>query len=227
MIRSITDEVATTAPVNSPEVDEWIRRSIQGDDEAARNLLDFLYPLVISIVRSRVPRRMLVEDLTQDVFIRIFQKLSHYSGKVPVKHWVSRVAVNICTNAYHKAKACQELRMADLGEEEAEVIQSLASSEGELEPSQSWAARELVDKLLTTLSADDRTLVDFICLQGYTYNQVRDLTGWNLSAMKVRMFRVRKRLEKTLARLSREEPLPLIHFPICRVDEALRFSCGA
>ncbi|MEK9864093.1 MAG: hypothetical protein VW804_13145, partial [Verrucomicrobiota bacterium] len=63
MIRSITDEVATTAPVNSPEVDEWIRRSIQGDDEAARNLLDFLYPLVISIVRSRVPRRMLVEDL--------------------------------------------------------------------------------------------------------------------------------------------------------------------
>lgn len=227
MIRSITDEVATTAPVNSPEVDEWIRRSIQGDDEAARNLLDFLYPLVISIVRSRVPRRMLVEDLTQDVFIRIFQKLSHYSGKVPVKHWVSRVAVNICTNAYHKAKACQELRMADLGEEEAEVIQSLASSEGELEPSQSWAARELVDKLLTTLSADDRTLVDFICLQGYTYNQVRDLTGWNLSAMKVRMFRVRKRLEKTLTRLSREEPLPLIHFPICRVDEALRFSCGA
>ncbi|MEK9864094.1 MAG: RNA polymerase sigma factor, partial [Verrucomicrobiota bacterium] len=162
-----------------------------------------------------------------DVFIRIFQKLSHYSGKVPVKHWVSRVAVNICTNAYHKAKACQELRMADLGEEEAEVIQSLACSEGELEPSQSWAARELVDKLLTTLSADDRTLVDFICLQGYTYNQVRDLTGWNLSAMKVRMFRVRKRLEKTLTRLSREEPLPLVHFPICRVDEALRFSCGA
>jgi len=227
MIRNITDEVATTAPVNSLEVDEWIRRSIQGDDEAARSLLDFLYPLVISIVRSRVPRRMLVEDLTQDVFIRIFQKLSHYSGKVPVKHWVSRVAVNICTNAYHKAKACQELRMADLGEEEAEVIQSLACSEGELEPSQSWAARELVDKLLTTLSADDRTLVDFICLQGYTYNQVRDLTGWNLSAMKVRMFRVRKRLEKTLTRLSREEPLPLIHFPICREDETLRFSCGA
>ena len=212
--------------VNPTEVTQWIRGSMMGDEASSKNLMEFLYPLVVSIVRARVPRRVLVEDLVQDVFIRIFQKLSHYSGKVPIKHWVSRVAVNMCTNAYHKAKVCQEIRLSDLGEEEAKVIESLACNDDELEPSQSWAARELVEKLLSTLAADDRKLVRLIALEGYTYNQVRDLTGWNLSAMKVRMFRIRKRLEKTLRRLSREEPLPFVHFPLnpCMTEKAMLCS---
>lgn len=202
-----------TKRVNPREVDEWIHGTIAGDDDASRSLLEFLYPQVMSIVRARLPRRGCVEDLSQDIFIRVFQKLGQYSGKVPLKHWVSRVAVNMCTNAYHKARANQELRLADLGEEEARVIESLTTSDEELEPSQSWAARELVGKLLETLNPNDRLLVDLICLRGFTYNQAQEETGWNISAMKVRMFRIRKRLEKTLQRLSREDALPVIEFP--------------
>lgn len=199
--------------INPPEVGEWIELTIDGDDEAATHLMEFLYPQVMSIVRARLPRRGCVEDLAQDIFIRIFRKLEQYSGKVPLKHWVSRIAVNMCTNAYHKAKANQELRLADLGEEEAHAIESLTTCDDELEPSQSWAARELVDKLLETLNVKDRLLVDLICLRGYTYNQAREKTGWNISAMKVRMFRIRKRLEKTLYRLTSEQAGPVIEFP--------------
>jgi RNA polymerase sigma factor (sigma-70 family) len=207
------DSKNVTKQVNPPEVDAWICGTIEGNEDASRLLLDFLYPQVMSIVRARLPRRGCAEDLAQDIFIRVFQKLGQYSGKVPLKHWVSRVAVNMCTNAYHKARANQELRLADLGEEEARVIESLTTSDEELEPSQSWAARELVDKLLETLNPDDRLLVDLICLRGFTYNQAQEETAWNISAMKVRMFRIRKRLEKTLQRLNREEALPVIEFP--------------
>lgn len=216
--------------VNPQEVEDWIQGAIAGDEDASQSLMEFLYPQVMSIVRARLPRRGSVEDLAQDIFIRIFQKLAQYSGKVPLKHWVSRVAVNMCTNAYHKARANQELRLADLGEEEARVIESLSTSDEELEPSQSWAARELVDKLLETLNANDRLLVDLICLRGFTYNQAQHETGWNISAMKVRMFRIRKRLEKTLQRLSREDALPVIEFPVSWADENQRSAvaaCGA
>ena len=230
MITTKPESKAITKQVNTPEVDEWIQGTIAGDEEASRSLLDFLYPQVMSIVRARLPRRGCVEDLSQDIFIRVFQKLGQYSGKVPLKHWVSRVAVNMCTNAYHKARANQELRLADLGEEEARVIESLTTSDEELEPSQSWAARELVDKLLETLNPNDRLLVDLICLRGFTYNQAQEETGWNISAMKVRMFRIRKRLEKTLQRLSREEALPVIEFPSTWVSASDRQAvacCGA
>ena len=80
----------------------------------------------------------------------------------------------------------------------SKVIESLACNDDELSHL-SRAARELVEKLLSTLAADDRKLVRLIALEGYTYNQVRVLTGWNPSAMKVRMFRIRKRLEKPFA----------------------------
>ena len=213
MISSITDMKSKLKLVNPSEVTEWIQLTIEGDEESAKHLMDFLHPQVMSIVRARLPRRGCVEDLSQDIFIRIFRKLEQYSGKVPLKHCVSRIAVNMCTNAYHKAKANQELRLADLGEEEAMVIESLSTSDEELEPSQSWAARELVDKLLETLNVKDRLLVDLVCLRGYTYNQAREKTGWNISAMKVRMFRIRKRLEKTLARLTNETSGPVIAFP--------------
>jgi len=213
MISSITDMKSKPKLINPSEVTEWIQLTIEGDEVSAKHLMDFLHPQVMSIVRARLPRRGCVEDLSQDIFIRIFRKLEQYSGKVPLKHWVSRIAVNMCTNAYHKAKANQELRLADLGEEEAMVIESLSTSDEELEPSQSWAARELVDKLLETLNVKDRLLVDLVCLRGYTYNQAREKTGWNTSAMKVRMFRIRKRLEKTLTRLTNETSGPVIDFP--------------
>lgn len=215
-ISSKTESRSGVKQTNPPEVTEWIQLTIAGDDESAKCLMEFLYPQVMSIVRARLPRRGCVEDLAQDIFIRIFRKLEQYSGKVPLKHWVSRIAVNMCTNAYHKAKANQELRLADLGEEEALVIESLSTSEEELEPSQSWAARELVDKLLETLNVKDRLLVDLVCLRGYTYSQAQEKTGWNISAMKVRMFRIRKRLEKSLHRLTSEQTGPVIEFP--RVD---------
>ena len=53
--------------VNPTEVTQWIRGSMMGDEASSKNLMEFLYPLVVSIVRARVPRRVLVEDLVQDL----------------------------------------------------------------------------------------------------------------------------------------------------------------
>jgi len=230
MITSNTDIRSERRQVNPPEVELWIKLTLDGDEEASRQLLDFLYTQVISIVRARLPRRGSAEDLAQDIFVRVFQKLGQYSGKVPLKHWVSRIAVNMCTNAYHKARSNRELCLADLGEEEAEVIESLATREEELEPSQSWAARELVDKLLEALNPNERLLVDLVCLRGYTYQQAQAETGWNISAMKVRMFRIRKRLEKVLERLTQEHAQPVVPFPSATMEltpDALLAGYGA
>src|SRR5438132_1158914 len=72
--------------------------ALQHDDEAARALVRRLYPLVVKVVRAHHPRRTAEEDLCQMIFIKVFQKLSQFSGKVPLEHWVSRIAVNTCLN---------------------------------------------------------------------------------------------------------------------------------
>ena len=87
----------------------------RGDDGvSARELIQQLYPLVAKIVRAHRPQRTAEEDLCQMIFVKVFQNLHQYSGKVPISHWVSRIAVNTCRNAVAAERARPELRHADL-----------------------------------------------------------------------------------------------------------------
>jgi hypothetical protein len=61
------------------------------------------------------------------IFIKVFQKLSQFSGNVPLEHWVSRVAVNTCLNQIESEKVRPEVRMLIYVEEQA-VVENLASS---------------------------------------------------------------------------------------------------
>src|SRR5580693_8893877 len=166
------------------------------DEDAARMLFEHLYPLVIKIVRSHLPRRMSEEDLTQTVFMKVFANLEQYSGKAPFEHWVSRIAVNTCIKALRAEKVRPELRWADLPEEEAQVLDWLASTDDDLRPDRNVAARELVEKLLEQLKPKDRLVITLMNLEGRTIEEVRQITGWSQSVIKVRAFRARAKLRK-------------------------------
>src|SRR5256714_14212453 len=125
-----------------------VQAALQHDDEAARALVRKLYPLVAKIVRSHRPRRTAEEDLCQMIFIKVFQRLSQFSGNVPLEHWVSRIAVNTCLNQIESEKVRPEVRHADLSVEEQAVVENLASASDELAPDQRFASRQLVEHLL-------------------------------------------------------------------------------
>ena len=105
-----------------------VKAALQNDDDAARELVQRLYPLVAKIVRGHRPRRTSEEDLCQMIFIKVFQKLSQFSGIVPLEHWVSRVAVNTCLNQIESEKVRPEVRHADLSIEEKAVVENLERS---------------------------------------------------------------------------------------------------
>src|SRR6267142_6042091 len=125
-----------------------VKAALQHDDEAARALVRQLYPLVAKIVRSHRPRRTAEEDLCQMIFIKVFQKLDQFSGKVPLEHWVSRIAINTCINQIQAERVRPEFRQADMSEEEVAVVHNLAATAEELGPDRSFAARDLVERLL-------------------------------------------------------------------------------
>src|SRR5438046_8068046 len=107
-----------------------VKAALQHDDEAARALVRQLYPLVAKLVRAHRARRTAEEDLCQMIFIKVFQKLSQFSGKVPLEHWVSRIAVNTCLNQIESERIRPEVRYAELSEEELAVLENLATSYG-------------------------------------------------------------------------------------------------
>ena len=174
------------------------------DETAARELVRRLYPLVLKLVRSHRPRRTAEEDLCQMIFVKVFQKLSQFSGKVPLEHWVSRIAVNTCLNQIQAERVRPEVREADLSENEAVLISNLASTSDDLAPDQRFAARELVERLLTTLNPAERLVIDLLYLQQNSVAEIQALTGWSASLVKVRAFRARKKLRRQLERFTNE-----------------------
>jgi RNA polymerase sigma-70 factor (ECF subfamily) len=81
------------------------------------------------------------------------------------------------------------------------VLQSLASTTDDLAPSHNLASRELVDKLLERLRPADRLVITLVHLEGRTVEEVRQVTGWNASLIKVRAFRARRKMKKHLETL--------------------------
>jgi RNA polymerase sigma-70 factor (ECF subfamily) len=175
---------------------------LRQDDDAARELVRVLYPLVAKLVRAHRPARTAEEDLCQMIFIKILQKLPQFSGAVPLEHWVSRIAVNTCINQIQAEKARPELREADLSEEQTAVIRNLAATTDELAPDRSFASRQLVEHLMNALKPAERLVIDLLYFQQRSVAEIRRLTGWSGALVKVRAFRARQKMKQLLSNLS-------------------------
>jgi RNA polymerase sigma-70 factor, ECF subfamily len=176
----------------------------QHDESAAREIVRQLYPLVVKLVRAHRPRRTAEEDLCQMIFIKVFQKLDQFSGKVPLEHWVSRIAINTCINQIQAERVRPEIRRADLSEDEAAVVDNFAVTAEELGPDRSLAARDLVERLLVALKPAERLVIDLLYLQERSVAEIQALTGWGASLVKVRAFRARQKMRRLLDQFTAE-----------------------
>ncbi|MCC6414529.1 MAG: sigma-70 family RNA polymerase sigma factor [Opitutaceae bacterium] len=175
------------------------------DQSAARELVEHLYPLVIKIVRSHLPRRVLEEDLAQEVFMKMFVRLDQFHGTVPLTHWVSRIAVTTCIDHLRAQRRRPEFRWADLSEDEAAFLDRVATSADATGPDDAMAARELVEKLLGQLKPEDQLVIRLMDLEQLSVAEIGQRTGWNAPLVKVRAFRARRKLRKLFEHLERKE----------------------
>jgi RNA polymerase sigma-70 factor (ECF subfamily) len=189
-------------PFDVPGCLDRVRR---GDQVAARELVEHLYPMVIRIVRSHLPRRTQEEDLAQEIFLKMFTRLEQYEGAVPFPHWVSRIAVTTCIDQLRAEKRRPEFRWADLSENEAEMLDSVLTTDDGETAGDGLAARELIGRLMDQLKPADRLVIQLMDLEQKSVAETSALTGWNPSLVKVRAFRARRKLQKLFSELEKKE----------------------
>ena len=175
-----------------------LERVRQRDEDAAAVLVERLYPLVIRIVRSHLPRRAAEEDLAQDVFVKMFTRLDQYQARpgTPFEHWVARLAVRTCLDALRAADRRPELRWGDLSEEQAAWLDFMLADQSATPDTSAGSAREVIEQLLSQLPPDDRLVISLIDLEEKTVREVSKMTGWSGTLVKVRAFRARRKLRK-------------------------------
>lgn len=177
-------------------VQECLARVKAGDEGAARSLVEFLYPAVIRIVRRNLPRRASDEDLAQEVFVKMFSKLESYRGEVPLGHWVSRIATNHCLNAVRAQQSRPEWRLGDFSEEQETALATTTADDTQKHPADALAARELVELLLGCLDPKDRLIIRLLEIEDYSAEEVKAMTGWTVTAIRLRAFRARGKLNQ-------------------------------
>lgn len=176
-----------------------LRRIEQGDEIAARELLRHFHAFVLKIVRAHLPRRVSEEDLVQMIFIKVFHKLNQYTGRMPLEHWISRIAVNTCLNALKAEKIRPEWRLGDFSEEIATGIEKLTATEVDTATHDDVKlAKKLVANLIAQLSPEDRLIITLLHLEERSVEEIHALTGWSRSVIKVRAFRARAKMKKML-----------------------------
>ena len=169
---------------------EIVARARQGDLQAFEELFEAhkgrVYALSLRLVKD--PTR--AEDMTQDAFVRAWQKLSTFHGRSSFSTWLHRVAVNVILG-----KLRSESRSADR-ETAVEDLESLAGAR----PSNRPDIGIDLEKAITLLPAKARTVFVLHDVEGYRHAEIAELIGIAEGTSKAHLHRARRLLREVLRR---------------------------
>ena len=185
------------------ELFQLITRARNSDETAAKELVQRLYPVVIRIVRNHLPRRESEEDLSQEIFLKIFAKLHQFRADMPFEHWVSRISVNTCIDHLRKQRNRPEYRWSDFSEDQQAILDNLKENASQPPEQLPEESRDLLNRLLLTLKPAERLIVQWLYLEEKSVADICDLTGWKTSKVKVTAFRARQKLAAAVKRLEK------------------------
>ncbi len=181
-----------------PDYDALVAAVRGGDQAAASQLVEALYPMVAGRISRLLARRAEVEDLAQDVFLRLFSRLDQYrGGNLP--GWVEIITRRLCYNALRHRRVRPEWRFADLPEDPPEPAAAEAT------PAEPDGAA-LLARLFAMLPPDQALLLQMVEIEGRSISQVAADMGWTSAGGRVRLFRARRALERAYHKLSHETP---------------------
>ncbi|HEV2704329.1 MAG TPA: sigma-70 family RNA polymerase sigma factor [Pyrinomonadaceae bacterium] len=175
-----------------------------GDESAFAEIVRRYSPRVFRVASRFFRRRAEVEEASQEVFLKAFTQLDSYEGRGSLEGWLTRIATNTCLNMLRSAKRRPELTTSDLSEDQSTWLESHlagAAIERQREAERGEVAADLAERLLETLSPDDRLVLTLVDGEEVSIKEVAESTGWSESKVKVRAFRARRRMREGLEKL--------------------------
>lgn len=185
--------------------DEQLVESVKrGDLRAFEVLLKKYQKRVWNVAFLMVGNRDLADDITQEVFIKVYKKIDRYSQNTSFYSWLYRMTVNLSIDELRKRKVKKILSLNFLTEDGYE---DLRSEQGRVLPSTEIdddERREIVRKALKMISAEHREVLILREYENYGYNEIAETLGISIQAVKSRIFRARKELRDVIKRYFRD-----------------------
>ena len=157
---------------------------------------------VFQIASRFFRQRSQVEESAQEIFLRAYTRLSDYEGRGSFEGWLTRIATSTCINLIRYSKRRPEF--TDLTTEEDGWLDDKLNGiavERQRSVEDNLVAADLAQRVLETLSSDDRLVLTLMDVQEFSVKEVSEMTGWSESKVKVQAFRARRRMREAVEKL--------------------------
>jgi RNA polymerase sigma-70 factor (ECF subfamily) len=152
-----------------------IERARSGDDAAFNQLVQAYRKRILGTIARLIGRPEDVEDVGQEVFLRLYDSLEQLRTPEVFEPWLYRLTVNAAYDYLRRQRRRHESRMSDLSEQQVMMADAAAGGKASDEENRRTKIRELVDSLLGKISEEDRVLLLMKEVEGLT------LRNWSRS----------------------------------------------
>ncbi len=182
----------------TPLQNESMRPTPLTEQELDRQLPDF-YPRIFRMVRSMVYGTGLdAEDLTQDSFLKVYNKRHLYNGSSSLFTWTYQIARNTVLDALRRDKIQRRIFWWSESETEPDDYKSNESGDEALDRREQ---QQLLRTALARLPEKDRLIITMRDLEGMSYDEIAEVEKLATGTVKSRLFTARQRLKDELIKL--------------------------
>ncbi len=204
------DAVNNGAPETSnpppPEAEEraqvarWIREAQAGDEAAFGELVRRFNSRVYAVVYRMVSNEPDARDLTQQAWVKAWQRLGSFQSDAQFFTWLYRIAVNATLDHLRQRKRLREVSVDDVppGEEPRETEWPVVTEETPARELARSEFRAAFERALQTLSPDHRAALVLRELEGRSYQEIADTLGCRVGTVMSRLFYARRQLQTQL-----------------------------
>lgn len=173
---------------------DLVARCRKGDDDAWRELVDRFGPKVYAIAYHFTLKREDAEELSQEIFLKLFENLHRYDGGFPLVAWVLSVSRNLCIDRYRRKKREKSFRFLS-----DDAVTALLKSEDD--PAGMALKKERTQLLFSALSEIPEDLAEILILRdlnGMAYDEIGTALELPEGTVKSRLFRARAEVARRI-----------------------------
>jgi RNA polymerase sigma-70 factor (ECF subfamily) len=185
---------------------ELIKRAQAGDSAAFNGIVLAYRKRILGTITRLIARTEDVEDVAQEVFLRLYFSLDQLRTAEVFEPWLYRLTVNAAYDYLRKQRRRMEFRMSDLSEQQVVLADAAAGGKVDREEQHQKRVRESVDSLLGAVSEADRILLMLKEVEGLSLKELEKIYQVKENALKVRLFRARQRVLKAFGSVEGKEP---------------------
>jgi RNA polymerase sigma-70 factor, ECF subfamily len=190
-----------SADASSPQphaIDEIIQRCLNGDQSAWETIVRLYWRRVFNIAYKFVGKHDQAEDLTQDVFLKLFKSLDTFDRRANFQTWLISVSRNLCIDHYRSVRKERETMNRDVDPADLSPVSTTRSPHAELEQRDRV---ELLRLALGKLAPTLRTAVMLRDIQELSYQEIADRLRLPEGTVKSRINRGRTELARQIQQL--------------------------